>query len=204
MLQHMYVFWGMMPSTACSVHGRTSRTGLEDEIQATAKAVVDGCKHTFCVKCLREWIEFKPEAPVCPLCKRAITGYTHGYGKLNARTKSNQQVQGAGTADEPFELLDDDDAAGPSAAAGPSTAHPNQSSAAQSSADVDEFCLEHTEVRPRPPPRLPSFMGGGNPLGANVLGVPLGSLFNDAELAILQEVFGFAMQAHMRTWGWCT
>ncbi len=167
--------------------------GLEDEIQASAKAVVDGCKHTFCLKCIREWIEFKPEQPVCPLCKRAITGYTHGYGKL---AQPSTTMQGAGTADQPYEFVEWSQGAGAS-----STEHPpdeQDRTAGPSGSGGEEFCVEHTEVRPRPP-RLPSLFAAGHPLAGDVLGIPVASLFNDSEMAILNEVFGFAMQANMCT-----
>lgn len=107
--------------------------GLDDEIELTNKAVVDGCNHAFCLACLRDWIRYKPEQPLCPLCKRAIAGYTHGYGKLNHGASKRPRVEGAGTADQPFELLDDDDAPGPS-----------------SQPDSGEFCVEHTVVQPQP------------------------------------------------------
>lgn len=102
--------------------------------------MVDGCNHAFCLSCLRDWIRYKPEQPVCPLCKRAIAGYTHGYGKLSRSAAKRPKVQGAGSLEEPYELLDDDDAAGPS----------------EPSPSTGEFCVEHTVVRPqpRPPPAV--------------------------------------------------
>ena len=124
----------------------TGHTGLDDEIAPANKAVVDGCSHAFCLSCLRDWIRYKPERPLCPLCKRAIAGYTHGYDKLGRGASKPPKVQGAGTEDQPFELLDDDDAAGPS-------------SQPPTTADIGEFCLEHTVVQPRSGIEL-AVMGG--------------------------------------------
>ena len=41
------------------------------------------CKHTFCSKCIFEWIQRNAIAPECPVCRTSLTKYTPNLSECN-------------------------------------------------------------------------------------------------------------------------
>ncbi|BFZ05350.1 hypothetical protein BsWGS_08389 [Bradybaena similaris] len=76
----------MSAEASCSQpgdEGRKSKSPSEDRQQGTYECnicletandpVVSLCGHLYCWPCLHQWLEIRPSAPLCPVCKAAIS-----------------------------------------------------------------------------------------------------------------------------------
>ncbi|CAI5442434.1 unnamed protein product [Caenorhabditis angaria] len=55
------------------------------------KTLLDSCIHTFCYKCITEWLKFS-NGPICPMCKQTIHILTHELNKKRPTTEDAQQI----------------------------------------------------------------------------------------------------------------
>ncbi|OQR67039.1 E3 ubiquitin-protein ligase RNF185-like [Tropilaelaps mercedesae] len=69
-------------------------------------AVISFCGHLFCWPCLHQWLEIRPQRPVCPVCKAGISRdkvipvYGRGGSKEDPRDKMPPRPPGQRTEPE--------------------------------------------------------------------------------------------------------
>ncbi|KAI6204416.1 hypothetical protein M3Y94_00672000 [Aphelenchoides besseyi] len=74
-------------------------------LESATDPVVSYCGHLYCWPCLHQWLETKPQNPLCPVCKSVISKekvipiYGKSGDKVDPRTKAPPRPSGQRTED---------------------------------------------------------------------------------------------------------